>query len=60
MTAEESRETTFEPVNRTLVQETTEDAVATDDPFRILMGDTVEPHCEFIDNQAMEGVNWGV
>lgn len=60
MNAEELRETTLDPVNRTLVQVTMEDANAADDLFRILMGDKVEPRREFIEKHAMEARNLDV
>jgi DNA gyrase subunit B len=60
MNAEELRETTLDPANRTLVQITMEDAGAADDLFRILMGDKVEPRREFIEKHAMEARNLDV
>ena len=60
MNAEELRETTLDPANRTLVQVTMEDAGAADDMFRILMGDKVEPRREFIEKHAMEARNLDV
>jgi DNA gyrase subunit B len=60
MNAEELRETTLDPANRTLVQITMEDANAADDLFRILMGDKVEPRREFIEKHAMEARNLDV
>ena len=48
MNAEELRETTLDPANRTLMQVRMEDAGSADDLFRILMGDNVEPRREFI------------
>ena len=60
MNAEELRETTLDPANRTLVQVTMEDAGAADDIFRILMGDKVEPRREFIEKHAMEARNLDV
>ncbi len=54
MNAEELRETTLDPANRTLRQVTMEDASAADDIFRILMGDKVEPRREFIEKHALE------
>jgi DNA gyrase subunit B len=60
MNAEELRETTLDPANRTLVQVTMEDAGAADDLFRILMGDKVEPRREFIEKHAMEARNLDV
>ncbi len=60
MNAEELRETTLDPANRTLIQVTMEDAVAADDLFRILMGDKVEPRREFIEKYAAEARNLDV
>jgi DNA gyrase subunit B len=60
MNAEELRETTLDPANRTLVQVTMEDVGAADDLFRILMGDKVEPRREFIEKHAMEAKNLDV
>jgi len=60
MNAEELRETTLHPANRTLLQVRMEDASAADDMFRILMGDKVEPRREFIEKHAMEARNLDV
>ena len=60
MNAEELRQTTLDPENRTLVQVTMEDASAADDMFRILMGDKVEPRREFIEKHALEARNLDV
>ena len=60
MNAEELRETTLDPANRTLVQVTMDDAGAADDLFRILMGDKVEPRREFIEKHALEVRNLDV
>ena len=49
MNAEELRDTTLDPANRTLIQVSMRDAGAADDMFRILMGDKVEPRREFIE-----------
>ena len=54
MNAEELRDTTLDPQNRTLVKVTMEDAGAADDLFRVLMGDKVEPRREFIEKHALE------
>ena len=60
MNAEELRDTTMIPANRTLLQVTMEDAGAADDLFRILMGDKVEPRREFIEKHALEARNLDV
>ena len=60
MNADELRETTLDPANRTLVQVSMRDAGAADDMFRILMGDKVEPRREFIEKHALEVRNLDV
>jgi DNA gyrase subunit B len=60
MNAEELRDTTLDPANRTLLKVTMEDASAADDLFRILMGDKVEPRREFIEKHALEVRNLDV
>jgi DNA gyrase subunit B len=60
MNAEELRDTTLHPSNRTLLQVRMEDASAADDMFRILMGDKVEPRREFIEKHALEVRNLDV
>jgi len=60
MDAEELRDTTLDPANRTLVQVTMRDAGAADDLFRILMGDKVEPRREFIEKHALDVKNLDV
>ncbi len=60
MDAEELRDTTLDPENRTLLQVTMEDAVSADQMFRVLMGDKVEPRREFIEKHALEVRNLDV
>jgi DNA gyrase subunit B len=60
MNAEELRDTTLDPTNRTLLQVTMADAAAADDLFRVLMGDKVEPRREFIEKHALEVRNLDV
>jgi DNA gyrase subunit B len=60
MNAEELRDTTLDPDNRTLLQVTMADASAADDLFRVLMGDKVEPRREFIEKHALEVRNLDV
>jgi DNA gyrase subunit B len=60
MNAEELRDTTLDPANRTLVQISMNDAAAADDMFRILMGEKVEPRREFIEKHALEVRNLDV
>jgi DNA gyrase subunit B len=60
MNAEELRDTTLDPANRTLCQVTMHDAGAADELFRILMGDKVEPRREFIEKHALEVRNLDV
>jgi DNA gyrase subunit B len=54
MNAEELRQTTLDPANRTLLKVTLEDAGEADTLFRILMGEKVEPRREFIEKHALE------
>ncbi|MCE9608041.1 MAG: DNA gyrase subunit B [Planctomycetia bacterium] len=60
MNAEELRETTLDPANRTLLQVRMDDIAAADDLFRVLMGDVVEPRREFIEKHALEVRNLDV
>ncbi len=60
MNAEELRQTTLDPANRTLLLVKMDDASAADDLFRILMGDKVEPRREFIEKHALEVRNLDV
>lgn len=54
MDPEELRETTLDPVNRTLVQITMEDANAASKTFDVLMGEDVEPRRKFIEKFALD------
>ena len=54
MNAEELRETTLDPENRTLIQVKMDNAAEADNVFRILMGDKVEPRREFIEKHALD------
>jgi DNA gyrase subunit B len=60
MNAEELRETTLDPANRTLIKVNMNDAGAADDMFRLLMGDKVEPRREFIEKHALDVRNLDV
>ena len=60
MNAEELRETTLDPSNRTLLRVSMEDAAAAHELFRTLMGEKVEPRREFIEKYAKEAVNLDV
>jgi len=60
MNAEELRDTTLDPANRTLLQISMSDAGAADELFRVLMGDKVEPRREFIEKHALEVRNLDV
>ena len=60
MNAEELRETTLDPENRTLIQVKMTNAAEADEMFRVLMGDKVEPRREFIEKHALEVRNLDV
>ncbi|TWT72491.1 DNA gyrase subunit B [Crateriforma conspicua] len=60
MNAEELRETTLDPENRTLIKVNLTDAGAADEMFRLLMGDKVEPRREFIEKHALDVRNLDV
>jgi DNA gyrase subunit B len=60
MNAEELRETTLDPENRTLFKVTMADVGAADDMFRVLMGDHVEPRRRFIEKHALDVRNLDV
>ena len=57
MNPEQLRETTLDPLKRTLLCVSSEDAVAADDIFVTLMGDQVEPRKQFIEKHAPETRN---
>jgi DNA gyrase subunit B len=54
MNAEELRETTLDPKNRTLIRVNMPNAAEADEMFRVLMGDKVEPRREFIEKHALD------
>ena len=60
MNAEELRDTTLDPANRTLLRVTMTDAAAADELFRVLMGEKVEPRREFIERHALDVKNLDV
>ncbi|MCA9227673.1 MAG: hypothetical protein KDA47_18760 [Planctomycetales bacterium] len=60
MNAEELRDTTLDPANRTLMRVNMADVAAADEMFRVLMGDKVEPRREFIEKHALEVRNLDV
>ena len=54
MNAEELRETTLDPANRTLLRIRMDDVSQADELFRILMGEGVEARREFIQKHALD------
>jgi len=54
MNPEQLWETTMNPENRILKQITIEDAAAADKMFSVLMGDSVGPRKQFIQDHATE------
>ncbi len=60
MNADQLFDTTMDPEERTLQQVTIDDASVADQIFSMLMGDSVEPRREFIENHAREVTNLDV
>ena len=60
MNAEQLRETTLDPAQRTLLQVTMDDAMRAAELFEILMGDNVEPRRQFIEKYALDVENLDV
>jgi DNA gyrase subunit B len=54
MDGEELWETTLDPAKRMLMKVQLEDALKTDEMFRVLMGEKVEPRRDFIQKHALE------
>ena len=57
MNAEQLRDTTMKPGQRSLLRVTVEDAVKANDLFTILMGEEVEPRRAYIQEHAVEVAN---
>jgi DNA gyrase subunit B len=60
MNADQLFDTTMDPENRTLQQVSIDDGAVADQIFSMLMGDSVEPRREFIEDHAREVTNLDV